>query len=636
MQAPDSRRARVFVFAAAFLILAVATTTPASAWFWFEHRAITAEAIAELTPAQSERLAALWASARAGREERFCPQLSAGDQGPHPACLDWAAWVAIGGDHSCSSAELLATVSSADWILQAAAVAARTAERFPAAKNDRQRAAVLTADSLGLAAADPSYTTRAAGTFAHFMLVRTGTDRFDYIASCLRPGALANSLGVYARNHLAALRLATELSAGGQTAEQRADLERRMLAREAFALHFLEDSFAAGHVAGSWGDAAERMGTHDYYNVHGLETTTWAGENVILLGDGHMRPEDLRGTARVVVASLAQVLEAAQPGPGAVHDAMAAFPLAQARDAPDDVCASSTLPDTGIPESAYVPLFDVLLNTPMPGRGPGIASLPRSRAELGPFVALASGGRVAAVQGGFQQGAGETNVDAELQLGFRGGVGLESVLGEKGDGLLFLQAAMSVHRESSAGTFFSDDQLYSTSRSAFAARLRAPFYLVPGDLLLAGPVLALVSPKTLNKMALEAADGGLIPWQRPLPTRAGRFQLILGREIGVTFFGYLGTGADRFSVTVPGPPGGPEQQENVDVRSIEWEFPILEYRVLRSFASRQSYAVAFQFGAGFDKPSWVRVVGAPDAPAPHLDTRYFAFVRLTFDVRQYF
>jgi hypothetical protein len=30
-----------------------------------------------------------------------------------------------------------------------------------------------------------------------------------------------------------------------------------------FALHFREDSFAAGHVTGNWGNSAVRKGTHD-------------------------------------------------------------------------------------------------------------------------------------------------------------------------------------------------------------------------------------------------------------------------------------------------------------------------------------------------------------------------------------
>lgn len=620
------------------LFLVAAATRPAQAWLWHEHRSIAATAIAELTPAQSQELAALWNSARAGRGERFCPELSAGDQGPTPTCLDFAAWTAIGGDHSCSFADLLETVSQSDWILRAAAVTARTAKELPEAKTPRRRDAVLTADTLGLAQVDPGFAARASGNNAHFMLARETSDGFDYIVSCFKAGAPPNTVGVYARNHLAALRLALALSAGGMAPEERADLARAILAREAFALHFLEDSFAAGHVAGCWGDAAERKGTHDYYNVNGLETTTWAGKNAILLGDGFMRPEDLERAAAVVHDSLIQVLEAARPTPTAVQTAVSDIPLAEAQEAqPVDVCAISAFPEATTPIESYVPLFEVLLNTPMPGRGAGIASLPRSRAEIGPFFALVSGGRFAAVDGGFQQGLGGTKVDAELDLAVRGGVGLESLLGERGDGLIFVQAGLSVHREAAAESYFSEDsdQLNPTARSAYVLRMRAPFYLVPGDLLVAGPVLVFTAPETLKKMAIKGAEGGLIPWQRPILTRAGRFQFILGREIGLTFYGYLGTGSDRFIVPIATPPGEPTQTLEVEVRSVEWEFPILEYRAFRSFATRQSHSLVLQLGAGFDTPTWVRVFGAPNAPAPNLRTRYFAFLRLAFDVRRY-
>ncbi len=42
-----------------------------------------------------------------------------------PACIDWAALAAIAGDHSCSSQQMLDTVSQQDWILVVADVAAQ-------------------------------------------------------------------------------------------------------------------------------------------------------------------------------------------------------------------------------------------------------------------------------------------------------------------------------------------------------------------------------------------------------------------------------------------------------------------------------------------------------------------------------
>jgi hypothetical protein len=86
-----------------------------------------------------------------------------------------------------------------------------------------------------------------------------------------------------------------------------------MLFDEAFALHFLEDTYAAGHVAGAWGDVSQRKGTHDFYNQNGLEVFTWKGRDrtIVLMGDAHMRPQDADLAARAVRTSLEQVLDAA-------------------------------------------------------------------------------------------------------------------------------------------------------------------------------------------------------------------------------------------------------------------------------------------------------------------------------------
>jgi hypothetical protein len=91
-----------------------------------------------------------------------------------------------------------------------------------------------------------------------------------------------------------------------------------MLADEGFALHFLEDTFAAGHVAGTWGDVSQRKGTHDYYNESGLEVFTWGGGSVsaVLMGDAHMRGEDTERAAGAVRDSLAQVIDQASGRPG--------------------------------------------------------------------------------------------------------------------------------------------------------------------------------------------------------------------------------------------------------------------------------------------------------------------------------
>src|SRR5204863_6522324 len=107
------------------------------------------------------------------------------------------------------------------------------------------------------------------------------------------------------------------------------------------------------------------------------------------------------------------------------------------------------------------------------------------------------------------------------------------------------------------------------------------------------------NPKLLEKMAIVAADGGLIPWQTKLSTPVGSVQFVAGREVGVNLFGYLG-GEDAF-LAATGEPGSPLFQP-VAFRSIEWNFPILELRPLREYGTRYSFSTVMQFGAGFDTP----------------------------------
>ena len=127
----------------------------------------------------------------------------------------------------------------------------------------------------------------------------------------LKAGSEINAVGVWGRYHLSALQKATRLARENLAPEERSALALAMLADEAFALHFLEDVFAAGHVAGTWGDVSQRKGTHDYYNESGLEVRTWQGaENtVVLMGDAHMRPEDAERAAAAVRLSLEQLLD---------------------------------------------------------------------------------------------------------------------------------------------------------------------------------------------------------------------------------------------------------------------------------------------------------------------------------------
>ena len=118
---------------------------------------------------------------------------------------------------------------------------------------------------------------------------RTEDDARRYLARAISTATEPNAMGLFLHYHFAALGLAARWRDHPDDPHARA----QVLATEAFALHFIEDSFSAGHVAGSWGSVAERKGTHDYYCEAGLDGSTWAGTLQTLKGDAHMRPEDL-------------------------------------------------------------------------------------------------------------------------------------------------------------------------------------------------------------------------------------------------------------------------------------------------------------------------------------------------------
>src|SRR4029450_1265859 len=96
------------------------------------------------------------------------------------------------------------------------------------------------------------------------------------------------------------------------------------------------------------------------------------------------------------------------------------------------------------------------------------------------------------------------------------------------------------------------------------------------------------------------------------------FQLVLGREIGVTLHGL---GAEEETLLAPGVPAGSRPRVG-DVGSTYLEFPILEYRPYRSFDTTQSSELILQLFAGVDIPNGGTVVYPPGAPRAELDRVY--------------
>jgi hypothetical protein len=618
------------------VLLALLPAPSATAWIYSEHRAITAKGIETLDPRRQAALERIWSTAREGYAERLCAAPAAGDQGDRPTCIDLAAWPAIGGDHSC--APELRTILETDWILRVAAIAAKTGRKIQAARNEAERRNAQMNGDLGLERTDPEYSTRAGSNNAHFLLPRTSSVPQEYVAEILHPGAEPNAIAIYVLFHVAALHAAARLDMDSLSPEQRAAEARRVLALEAFAVHFLQDSFASGHIAGSWGNAAERKGTHDYYNEHGLDTESWDHQPMLVFGDGHMSPTDLERAGGAVRGSLAQVLDALTPGTAVRRDAAAVRVPEEVVELSLNVCQATGMPDWEVPAAMAPYLAEILRPTPMPFRGPGFAALPRFRAEIGPFIGVASGAGIAGTDSGFVVGS-SGGVQGSLDVGLRLGLGLDALLGDSGDGLIFLQAGF-VSQSQATGSCGSGcpadpilEQLVPSvpARSGLSLRLRLPYWLIPGDLILAAPVLLFTDPKALEKMAITAADGGLIPWQTKISTSIGAVQFVLGREVGASLFGF-GT-PNAFLTLVPTPEG--TAIEALALKSIQWDFPILEYRPFREYGTRYTFATFLQLGAGFDVPLSVEVVGRPNAPPP-VQTRVFGYIRLFFDGRRYF
>ncbi|HET7525675.1 MAG TPA: hypothetical protein VFK10_07015 [Burkholderiaceae bacterium] len=666
---PMTKSLRFTVLATALVALC-GLAGPAHAWVYPEHRDIALLAVEKLDPERKDLFDRIWREARTGHEQRMCEQAADSQQGLAPACIDWAAWPAIAGDHSCSSKTMLDTALDTAWILQVADVAAQlkldlgriavtarpelnvlskdiVADVQRAIEDEALRAdrtnALRTSDTR-LQRADVEYATRAGSNNAHFLMPRPRTDTTprQYAELTLSPGADISAIGVYTWFHLSALQKATRLATEQLAPAQRQALARAMLADEAFALHFLEDTFAAGHVAGAWGDVSQRKGTHDYYNAAGLEVFSWKGgsDSMVLMGDAHMRPEDAERAAIAVRTSLQQVIDHASGRE--LPSRVPHTPAAPSEPDAFDVCKNNNLPrrDVGVratPE-ALAQLPDVLGPTPVPGLGPGLGSMPRFRAEVGPFIGFVGSGDIRMINGGYDPSVTDNGWIAGADLSVRAGLGLDGVIGESGDGLVFASLGLRGDTRSSNTLSITSPALEAAggasavrSRFGISSRLRMPFYLIPGDLLLTAP-LYLVSPETYTGMAVAASNGGLIPWQSGWATRFGRFQFVLGRELGATFYGY---GSFDNTMTVPGATPGAETRV-VDFKSILFDLPILEYRPYRAFDTRQSSAVLIQLFASADVPKHTAVTFPAGAPGVKLETIYSIGLRLIFDWRRYF
>jgi hypothetical protein len=617
---------------------------PASggAWIYPEHRDIAIAGIAKLSPADRAALDGLWAGARAAIPGRLCESLDAGDQGARPGCIDFAAWPALAGDHSCSPLHLMRDVLPGDWVLRVAGVAAETKTALQKADGRVARLNAVATSNLALQNADSNYVTRAGANNAHFLLPRVEGGAAEYMRASIGAGAPLNAMGLYVQYHLAALAAVAALASDPPAEEsERAAQALDVLALEGYALHWLEDGFSAGHVVGTWGSAAWRKGTHDYYSEFGLDTVDWNGDRIAIFGDANLKPADLARASSAVAQSLIQFVQAMRPGDALARGAGSFGPGFSAMFAFDS-CTEERQPASQGEQRLPISFWEGLSTTPVPGRGQGEVHLPRFRDELGPF-----GGVFASLAGGPAWGGPSnsgTRGTGSVSVGARVGYGMEGVTGSVGTGLAFAEVGLEMTTpqldqcQGSACGALGTTSLFPRvpARTGLRLGLRVPFWLIPGDMLLLGPVLLLASPSAASKVGVAAASGGLIPYERSFRTGAGIFQFVLGREVQGTLYGYLGDSTIPLFITpVAETPSGP-QYGVLALKSVALAFPVIEWTPFRTFATQIAFSLQFQLGFGVEIPLSRQVLYPAGQPAPSVPLSWTVFLRLQSDGRYFF
>jgi len=625
------------------LFLAFCLLFPSAAkiypWIYPEHRDITYLAVTKLSQTYRNKFDKLWTTARIGNENRLSESIIIQDTDISKGKLDFASWPAISGDHSISASEMLNTVLKSDWIMDVADIAIKLKKNLVLGQNHQEKNNALRESDILLQRTDPEYATRAGHNDVHFLppLKNENVRLDEYLQESIKSGAPLNAMGVYIWYHYSALAKASKLS-NELTSEQKTNLILSALADEAFALHFLEDFFAAGHATGTWGNASQKKGTHDYYNEFGIKTSTWKGENIVLSGDAWMREEDSDVTALITQMSLEQLIDAFYGSEYVMLEDKSINPFL-----PDDfsIKLNDYFPNRNYSSKFFELIRPIILETPIPGLTHGLGELPRFRSELGIFTGFAASINNSLITSGFGKEQNYSGLITGMEVIYKIGLGLDGVLNDGSDGLIFLGVGMRKDGSATSGVVnLPGSEAYGNllssipARSAFGFKFRTPFYLIPGDILIAAPFLIITSPNTLTKMAAIAANGGLIPWQTGFSTSIGRFQFILGREISVNFYGHFRETDVMLQQTVDFT--GKKIVALVSYRSTRIEVPILEYRPFRSFSVDQSSKIFAQIYGGVDIPSNVNLIEPKNIPVPKFENIWLLGLRLAFDWRYYF
>jgi hypothetical protein len=348
-----------------------------------------------------------------------------------------------------------------------------------------------------------------------------------------------------------------------------------------------------------------------------------------------MREQDAEIAALPVRISIEQLLDAATGKK--VFDYTYNNELIEALPDSFNVCKNNFMPKRKVDPEILDPCAKILVTTPIPGLATGLGELPRFRAELGMFIGAVSAIRGFGISGGFGTNQNTPGVVGGIDVAVRLGLGLEGVMHGGGDGLVFLDVGW--RQDGSSSMKFGDSPVLEQGgqftaaipgREAYTFRLRMPFYIIPLDLLITAPVLLIASPETFANMAVTAGLGGLIPWQAGIETGIGRFQFILGREIGVSIYSRW---ANKDAILVP---IASDKTALLNYKSTQLEFPVVEYRPFRTFSLNQSSSLVIQLNFGIDIPHSETVVVPEGIETPELRPVWYIGLRTAFDWRSYF
>ena len=564
---------------AAFAALLV--TSNANAWILVEHartgRAATQEIAANGARGVQEDvhvhalLDRTWTLVRQGDPalaSRLCPEYFVEwEGGAHPRCVGLAALPALAGDHACSTADLDLALRS-PWLDEVLAVAIDRQKKIDAFRPDEIDGRQGQRRSLDedLEAADAGYLFRAAGSHVHFQMPRARTmeTAVEYIDAALRTAP--NATSAYVTYHARALALAVDARrkcGGAPCAAAREELWLAFL-EESFALHFLEDSFAAGHMAGVVDGTSYRMGTHDYYSSHGLDVRTWSGESYAGYGDGFLDDTSLHVVGHAVAASLRQFAWALSPtslspGDAAPCDGPSPLDPLDCGDeralpvpmAPLDACSEAPFAvDPDLAQHGF--LVQIIRLEPIAALEK--PTLGRDRKELGIFVPFS----LDLNTGYFGGKSGGPYVEPSVSLGV--GWAADAVMSDYSDPLFLLEGRGAMQARGDGSYAFG-----------IGGRMRIPYAVVPGDILVWGIPAAILqgkSPRWVRAAALAAMRGGE-------GFAAGtRLQFVGGREVGA--FAFRDVGRERWSWSL--------------------ELPLVELRATHGFRGRLAEDIDIELG----------------------------------------